>query len=129
VNLKIISALITYTILEAAHAQMPSLDGSWSGTMEGLNGTNLQTEVAISQGGGTIKIRPPAGLSGRNNMCMNKEFPLSVIQVENALPTIQVQGAKVMAGCIDAAIKVTSIEEQELKASFPDGRSIVLRKR
>ena len=108
--------------------QSPAYAGKWVGLMSTQAGGQLAVELLLTEAGGMWRMSPH-GNSGRNNSCLGKDFPVSV---KSSAPTelvIQVNGSKVLQGCLDETASFKSVDWKALEGTLSDGRTVKLERK
>lgn len=124
-----ISKLIVFSIVllsfPAISQQSTSLVGKWSGVMSTQKGGEVSVELDVAETGGTWRMSMPGG-KGRNNPCLERDIPVTIKSLSTAELSIDINGASVIKGCIDASASLRSTDGKHLQGSLTDGRRVSL---
>ena len=115
-----------FLVSSLAQAQTTdTLYGGWIGTTKSLSTANeLQIRVKISEAGGTWRYVTAASKA----TCLNRDFPMSIKPMPNAMMIFNVDGPSVITGCPSFALTLERTDELTLTGTFKDGRHVVLKK-
>ena len=110
--------------LPAQAQQTSTLLGNWSGTFKG-RGSELGVAMTVKATGGTWTFLP-SGATGQRNPCVGKALPVVVKSRTDTELVIEIEGARVLQGCLDANVRLRSPNGKSLAGLFEDGRSVSL---
>jgi hypothetical protein len=114
--------------LPSAAQQTDSLVGKWSGVMTTQKGAEVGVELTLTDSGGTWHMSMRGGM-GRQNPCLGRDLPVVVKSQSATALTMDISGASVLRGCIDATATLTSADGKRLEGTLDDGRSVKLTRR
>jgi hypothetical protein len=121
-----LAALLAALTVPPAWAQSTGHAGTWTGTMQGLNGGKIPIEVKLGESSGTWRMAM-LGAAGRNNPCSGKELPVLVQPGADAV-VLDIQGEKLIQGCLHTKATL-SLANDELKGTLADGRPVALNRK
>ena len=121
---KFFPAVFLVVVAGLSAQTLGSLQGKWSGKTESQVGGELAVELVIAESKGTWRFIPRG--TQRNNPCLGKDFPVSVISQSSTELSIEITGSSVMQGCSDFSATLKSAMESHLKANFPAGGTLAL---
>ena len=85
----------------------------------------MNLEVVLTGTSGTWRMTSMTG-PGRNNPCLGRELPVVILaQSDNEL-NLEVQGGKVIQGCLDQTASLKLIDPKTLDGALKDGRPVKL---
>ncbi len=111
------------------HAQPPDLSGKWRGTLETKSGTApMELYVVIKGRTGTLRMSLSARAlgSGRLGACYDRDLPLEVVEPTDTDVVLDVQGAKVLQGCLNQKARLKLVDGKTLEGTLADGRAMKL---
>ena len=120
---KFISCLILLSASTAFSQQSDSLLGKWTGFMTSQGGRETAVELVIGDTGGTWRFTLQGG---GKNPCLGKAFPVSVTAHSATELSLDINGAKVLKGCIQTSASLTSSDGKSLQGKLGDGRRVKL---
>jgi hypothetical protein len=110
----------------AVPAQEPNAYlGTWTGSMATSGAKVLPLELSITETGGTWRFLR-GGTGTRENPCVGKEFPVTVVSRSQAELQFEVKGSSVIQGCVDEPGVLRPVDAQNLEGTLKDGRAIKL---
>jgi hypothetical protein len=118
-----IAAAILLLAFPAQAQQTATLLGTWSGTYKG-RGSELGVTMIVKETGGTWTFSP-IGATGQRNPCVGKSLPVVVKSRTDTELVIEIEGARVLQGCLDATVRLRS-GGKTLRGLMEDGRSVTL---
>jgi hypothetical protein len=104
--------------------------GKWIGTMTVQSGRKVQVDLELQDAGGTWHMSTPdrPGRS-RGNPCLGLDMPLVVVAQSQDELQFDVQGGKVIKGCIDERATLTTNDGKSLQGQLSDGRALTFSRR
>jgi hypothetical protein len=104
--------------------QTNPFEGKWSGTLQTAGGRGLPIEAVFDAVGGKWRIVA----SSKENLCMNRDLPLTITSQSAAELVFALHGSKALAGCSDTTISLKLIDTKTLEGAVDDGRKVRLMK-
>lgn len=121
---KFFPAVLLFVVADLSAQTPGSLQGKWSGKTQSQVGGELAVELVIAESNGTWRFIPRG--TQRNNPCLGKDFPVSVISQSSAELSIEIKGSSVMQGCSDFSATLKSGDGKSLEGELSGGRHISL---
>lgn len=100
------------------------LDGTWAGTVKEANGSQTEVQLKFSGEVGTWHIYGQ-GVRSRN-ACAGVDLPIIVKSSSATDLAIQIEGGKLIRGCLNQAATFKSTDGKTLEGAFADGRAVSL---
>lgn len=105
-----------------------SFSGKWAGSTKNMGGGDLVVDLVIGDGAGTWRF-VRQGNQGKNNPCLEKDFPVVVVSQSASELSLKIDGAKVLQGCLDQVATLKSADGKLLEGTLDDGRPVSLTRR
>lgn len=110
----------------SASAQTPApMHGKWAGTAKSQGGAELAVELLLAETGSSWRF-VRQGSQGRNNPCLDKDFPVIVLSQSATDLSIKIDGSKVLQGCLDQTAAFKTADGKSLDGTLGDGRPVSL---
>lgn len=103
-----------------------TLEGVWVGTVKEVNGQQTQVELKLTTAAGTWRMMNTSAGNSSRNPCANKDLPVTIKSSSATELVLQIEGAKVLRGCLNQAVSLQSADTKSLTGSFADGRMVNL---
>jgi len=117
----------TLAVLAAAATSQTagSFSGKWAGSTKSMDGGDLAVDLVLIEGAGTWRF-VRQGNQGKNNPCLEKDFPVVVVSQSASELSLKIDGAKVLQGCMDQSATFKSADGKLLEGTLADGRPVSL---
>jgi hypothetical protein len=109
----------------AVSQQAGPFQGKWSGSMPGQSENQLGVELEVGDTTGTWRMTPQ-GNWGLKNPCFKRLFPVTVTSQSTTELRIEINGAKVLQGCMNQSAFFKQVDANTLEGELGDGRLVKL---
>lgn len=104
--------------------------GQWVGTMKSQAGGEVKVDLMLQGAAGTWRMSTPDRPGrARANPCLERDLPVALVAQTAQEVQFDVQGAKVVKGCIDHRATLTTIDGKTLQGRLADGRALTFTRR
>lgn len=108
----------------ASLAQATDFQGKWTSQLISKSGKDQVIELVLNESDGTWLMVPQTGKSGKSDPCVGKEFPVAVVSQSSPDIVLEINGSKVIAGCINQGASLKLMDGKTLEGSLKDGRAL-----
>lgn len=104
--------------------------GTWIGTMKSKVGGEVRVDLVLQGAAGTWRMSTPDRTArGRVNPCLERDFPVAVASQGDGQLQFDVQGDKVIKGCVDQRATLSGSGADRLEGQLNDGRALSFTRR
>ena len=104
--------------------------GKWVGTMTTKAGGDVRVDLVLEGASGHWRMSTPDGTArSRVNPCLERDFPLVLTAQADGQLQFDIEGGKVINGCIDARATLNASGDNALQGRLGDGRALSFTRR
>lgn len=104
--------------------------GAWVGTMKTQVGGEARIDLVLKGVAGTWRMSTPGRTArARANPCLERDFPVVVVAQGDGQLQFDIEGGKVIKGCIDHRATLTAADDNTLQGRLSDGRTLSFSRR